>query len=204
VRAIGPTWETGPNGLAGQAGTRPNVALRPGSPQNAQGIRIEPPPSVPSARGTMPAASAAALPPLEPPGVLEGSQGLRVTPVSRLSVTPFQPSSGVVVLPGRMAPERRRAATTGASSSHAPSGSIAVEPRTVGQPRVRSRSLIATGTPSSGPAGSPRAQRASEAPASASARSGSTRQNAFSASSPRAMRSSAASATSTGESSRVS
>ena len=142
MRAIGPTCETGPNGLAGQAGTRPNVGLSPGSPQNAHGIRIEPPPSVPSASGTMPAASAAELPPLEPPGVFRRSHGLRVTPVSALSVTPFQPSSGVVVLPGSTAPERRSEATTGASSSHGPAGSIAVEPRSVGQPLVTSRSLI--------------------------------------------------------------
>ena len=179
MRAIGPTWETGPNGLAGQAGTRPNVGLRPGRPQNAHGIRIEPPPSVPSASGTIPDASAAELPPLEPPAVVAGSHGLRVTPVSALSVTPFQPSSGVVVLPGSTAPERRSEATTGASSSHGPAGSIAREPRSVGQPRVTSRSLIATGTPSSGPAGSPRLQRASEARASACAASASTRQNAL-------------------------
>ena len=172
MRAIGPTCDTGPKGLAGQAGTRPKVGLRPGRPQNAHGIRIEPPPSVPSASGTMPAASAAELPPLEPPGVLVGSQGLRVTPVSALSVTPFQPSSGVVVLPGSTAPERRSAATTGASSSHGPAGSMAVEPRSVGQPRVTRRSLTATGTPSRGPAGSLRRQRASDARASFSADSG--------------------------------
>ena len=199
VRAIGPTCETGPNGLAGQAGTRPNVGLRPGSPQNAHGIRIEPPPSVPSASGTIPAASAAELPPLEPPGVMRGSHGLRVTPVSALSVTPFQPSSGVVVLPGSTAPERRSEATTGASSSHGPAGSIAVEPRSVGQPWVTSRSLTPTGTPSSGPAGSPRAQRASDARAPVSAASASTRQNALSSPSRSSIRASAASASSTGE-----
>jgi hypothetical protein len=177
-------------------------ARRPGSPQNAHGIRIEPPPSVPSASGTMPAASAAELPPLDPPGVIRGSQGFLVTPVSALSVTPFQPSSGVVVLPGRTAPERRSAATTGASSSHGPAGSIAVEPRSVGQPLVSSRSLTATGTPSSGPAGSPRPQRASEARASARAAPSSTRQNAFSSPSDR-MWPSIASVTSTGDSSRA-
>ena len=36
---------------------------------NAAGIRIEPPPSPPVARGTTPAATKAAEPPLEPPGV---------------------------------------------------------------------------------------------------------------------------------------
>jgi hypothetical protein len=104
VRAIGPKWATVPYGLAGHAGTRPKVGLIPGSPQKLQGMRIDPPPSVPSASGTIPPASAAALPPLEPPAVRAGSQGLRVTPVSGLSVTPFQPNSGVVVLPGSTAP----------------------------------------------------------------------------------------------------
>src|SRR5215212_1032278 len=107
VRAIGPQCATVPYGLAGHAGTRPYVGLIPASPQKLHGIRIEPPPSVPSASGTIPAARAAALPPLEPPLVRDGSHGLRVTPASGLSVTPFQPSSGVVVLPARTAPLRR-------------------------------------------------------------------------------------------------
>ena len=47
----------------------------------------------------IPAAAAAEAPPLEPPGVFALFQGLRVVPVKALSVTPFQPNSGVVVLP---------------------------------------------------------------------------------------------------------
>lgn len=43
-------------------------------------MRIEPPPSDPNASGASPAATAAALPPLLPPGVRRGSQGLRVAP----------------------------------------------------------------------------------------------------------------------------
>ena len=43
-------------------------------------MRIEPPPSPAEAIGTRPAATAAPLPPLEPPGVRCGFQGLRVTP----------------------------------------------------------------------------------------------------------------------------
>ena len=41
-------------------------------------MRIEPPPSLAVARGAMPDASAAAEPPLEPPGVRSRFQGLRV------------------------------------------------------------------------------------------------------------------------------
>ena len=47
----------------------------------------------------MPASPAAAPPPLDPPGVRSRFHGLRVMPVSGESVTPFQPNSGVVVLP---------------------------------------------------------------------------------------------------------
>ena len=62
------------------AGTTPRPGLRPTSPQHAAGILMEPMPSAACATGTMPAATAAAEPPLEPPGVREGAQGLRVTP----------------------------------------------------------------------------------------------------------------------------
>jgi hypothetical protein len=48
-------------------GSVPRPALTPTSPQNDAGIRIEPPPSDPGAIGTMPDATAAAEPPLEPP-----------------------------------------------------------------------------------------------------------------------------------------
>ena len=49
-------------------------------------MRIEPPPSVAVAMGASPAATAAAEPPLEPPGVNSRFQGLRVVPKTRLSV----------------------------------------------------------------------------------------------------------------------
>ena len=65
---------------SGASETRPRWGLRPKSPQEAAGMRIEPPPSPAEAIGTSPAATAAALPPLEPPGVRCGFQGLRVTP----------------------------------------------------------------------------------------------------------------------------
>ena len=41
-------------------------------------MRIEPPPSVPSATGHMPLATATPEPELEPPGVMAVFQGLRV------------------------------------------------------------------------------------------------------------------------------
>ena len=48
-------------------------------------MRIEPAPSEPIAAGTSPAATAAAAPPLEPPGVWSVFQGLRVAPKAAAS-----------------------------------------------------------------------------------------------------------------------
>ena len=53
---------------SGPTETRPRAGLSPTSPQHAAGIRIEPPPSLPCARATNPAATAAA----EPPGAAGG------------------------------------------------------------------------------------------------------------------------------------
>ena len=175
-RAIGPMCATVPIGESGHAATRPNCALIPDTPAKAHGMRIEPPPSVPTASWPRPAASCADAPPLEPPGVRSRFHGLRVMPVSALSVTPFQPNSGVQVLPRSTAPLSRRRAVAGASSFHGPAGSTVFEPRSVGQPFASTRSLIDAGTPSTGPAGSPFCQRASDARAAASAPASSTRQ----------------------------
>ena len=67
-------------------------------------MRIEPAPSAATAAGTRPAATAAAEPPLEPPGVRSVSHGLRVTPQVIDSVNGHSPSSGIVVLPITIAP----------------------------------------------------------------------------------------------------
>src|ERR1700690_3522759 len=131
-------------------------------PEKLAGMRIEPPPSVPRPIGQNRAAIAADVPPDDPPGVLFLFQGLRVTPVSGLSVVPFQPNSGVVVLPMRTAPASRRRATVGASASQAWLASTVREPRNVGQPLVMSKSFTATGTPSSVDTGSRASQRASD------------------------------------------
>ena len=69
-------------------GIVPAEGLNPTRPQHAAGIRIEPAPSLAVARPTMPAATAAAEPPEEPPGVRQRSQGLRVAPVAADSVKP--------------------------------------------------------------------------------------------------------------------
>jgi hypothetical protein len=116
------------------------------------------------------------------------------------SVLPRQPNSGVAVLPSSTAPASRSRAVLGASASHGPVGSTVREPRSVGHPFTSSRSLIEVGTPSIGPAGPPRAQRASDARASRSALSWPTSTNALSVGFSRSMRSSTARVTSTGDS----
>ncbi len=58
--------------------TSPYVGFNPTIPQNDAGSRIEPPVSEPSAQGTIPAATAAADPPLEPPGTFSKFQGFFV------------------------------------------------------------------------------------------------------------------------------
>src|SRR6516164_9882835 len=98
-------------------GTRPNEGLRPKMPQKPLGMRIEPAPSEPWWSGPRPAAVAAPAPALEPPAVILGFQGLRVAPVSGLSLSPFQPNSGVVVLPSMTPPASFRRRTTGGSTS---------------------------------------------------------------------------------------
>ena len=81
VRAIGPAvswlWAIG---MIPLRLTSPIVGFIPTRPHAAAGIRIEPPPSEPVAHGTRPAATAAAEPPEDPPGVRVKSQGLRVIP----------------------------------------------------------------------------------------------------------------------------
>src|SRR5437764_12727043 len=96
-----------PGGFGPPDGTRPSDALRPVSPHTDDGMRIEPPPSEPVARGTMPAATAAALPPDEPPGVRSRFQGLRDGGNRPLSVTGLLPNSGVFVLPSTTQPAAR-------------------------------------------------------------------------------------------------
>ena len=60
----------------GVLGTRPRDGLRPNRPHDAAGMRIEPPPSFPCAIGTMPDATAAAEPPLDPPADRARSCGI--------------------------------------------------------------------------------------------------------------------------------
>src|SRR5258707_7637839 len=74
--------------------TSPNVGLIELTPQKAAGIRSDPSVSEPSAAVTMREASAAALPPLDPPVISAGSHGL-----PHCGVTATKANSSVWVCP---------------------------------------------------------------------------------------------------------
>ncbi len=72
-RAIGPAWSNeGASGNTPSIGTTPKPGLKPTMPQQAAGMRIDPPVSVPRAPSASPSARAAAEPPLDPPAVRPG------------------------------------------------------------------------------------------------------------------------------------
>ena len=173
VRARGPcTWaiRVSHANSWGYTGTRPGQGLSPTSPLKAAGIRMEPPRSVPMPTGANPAATAAALPPLDPPGVTLRSHGLRVCPNSKFEVLMSAANSGVFDLPRMTAPASTSLSTRTASDSGTKSGE-SLDPKVVRNPPVSMLSFTTTGTPSSGRAGSPRPKRASHAWAAASAAS---------------------------------
>ncbi len=72
-----PIASAAPSTPCGPGLTRPRLALKPTSPHALAGIRSEPPPSEPWAAGTMPDATAAAAPPLDPPADRLRSHGVR-------------------------------------------------------------------------------------------------------------------------------
>src|SRR5262245_15827648 len=100
-----------------RCGTIPQVGLWPHTPHQLDGMRIEPPMSLPSSRTVIAAATAAAAPPDEPPVVRAGSQGLLEVPKIGLCVCQSPASVGVLVLPKITAPASRRRRTDTASSS---------------------------------------------------------------------------------------
>ena len=150
----------------------------PTTPHSAAGWRIEPPVSEPSPRAAKPAATAAELPPDDPPGTRPVSCGLRVGPKAEFSVELPMANSSRLVLPMTMAPAARSRSTTVASYGGAQPSRIRDE-HVVGTPRVHRLSLSATGTPASGPGSSPAAMRASRSSAAASACSAITRLKAW-------------------------
>src|SRR2546422_9583139 len=97
----------GASGITPSRGRRPVVGLSPKVPHIDAGMRIDPPVSEPSAQGTMPAATAAADPPLEPPVNRATSQGLPVRPQADTRLVPPAARSCWLGLPTTTTPAER-------------------------------------------------------------------------------------------------
>jgi hypothetical protein len=182
--------EDRPSRLFGPLGTRLRLGLSPTRPQHDDGMRIDPPPSLACAIGAMPEATAAAAPPLDPPGVWSVFHGLRVTPSASLSVKDTAPNSGVAVLLNRTNPASSNRWTTSSLSARG-SFEAPFEPWLVGQPATSFRSLIGIGTPWNGPSSSAGVEATASVARRAAlrTRSSSRKQNAFSVGSRRSTRS---------------
>ncbi|MNW59169.1 hypothetical protein D3C74_370710 [compost metagenome] len=87
VRVMGPpvSWDSASGTIPSRL-VSPTVERTPTSAFHDEGMRIEPPVSVPSPITAKLAAIDAPDPPLDPPDVLPGAYGLVVVPPSELSV----------------------------------------------------------------------------------------------------------------------
>ncbi len=144
-----------PSPSAGPWVMRPRLGLRPTSPHSLAGTRIEPPPSLACATGTMPAATAAADPPEDPPVECSGFHGLRLGPKATGSVVMVPPNSGVFVRPRVINPAARNDWYRYESAVARTSASLrAWLPSEVGSPAIsHPRSFTRNGTPRNGPSG---------------------------------------------------
>src|SRR5258708_31080612 len=110
---------------------------------------MDPQGSDPMASGAWNAASAAALPPPEPPGTRSTFHGLRVGPYAEFSVELPMANSSMFVLPRIGMPAARSRAVTVASYGDVQPSRI-FDPQVVGISVVVNTSLSASGTPASG------------------------------------------------------
>ena len=147
----------------------------PTTPHKPAGWRIEPPVSVPIASGAMPAATHAAEPPLEPPGVRSRSHGLRVDLKRRVlgraahgELVHVRAADEHGVGRAELRDDRRVVRRRESSASIR-------EAHVVSSPRSQRISFTATGSPASRPTACRLARRASISAARSSARSASTR-----------------------------
>ena len=115
VRAIGPTVsKLGQSGKTPSTGIRPQLGFSPTTPQQDAGSRIEQPVSVPRPRSQRPSASAAALPPDEPPVVRPGRSGFCTVPYHGFWLVTPQANSCRFAFPTTTAPAATRRSTAGA------------------------------------------------------------------------------------------
>ena len=138
--------------MAGPFDTRPRLGLKPNRPVEAAGTRMEPAASVAWASGTMPAATAAAAPPLEPPALRLTFHGLRVAPYRTGSVVVAKAISGVLVRPNVARPAARNCVIRWESSAATWPAPRRL-PASLRRPAmVTATSLIRNGTPANGAA----------------------------------------------------
>src|SRR4051812_46484478 len=138
---------------SGPSVVRARVGFSPTRPHMLAGNRIEPPMSLPCAIATMPAATAAAEPPLDPPVEKSSPHGLREGPYATGSVVTLAASSGRFVLPTNTKPAARNRWANQASSGSRQSSSLRTRIlQWNGSPAVwHTPSFIANGTPGNGP-----------------------------------------------------
>src|SRR5262245_19504628 len=116
-------------------------------------MRMLPPPSEALANGTIPAATAAAAPPLDPPDVRSSAHGLRVAPQANGCVVGRLPISGVFVRPAMTSPAALNRDTSVVSAAAIlPAAFRATLPLdTVWPAKLVYRSFSRNGTPRKGP-----------------------------------------------------
>src|SRR5436190_11277557 len=156
--------------------------------------------SLPTSSGVSPAASAAAPPPVDPPGVRAGSQGFTVRPKIGLSACQSARTGGTFVLPRTTAPAARTRVVAGASCSDT-NPDHSGTPTVVRRPLTLIDSFNVIGRPRSAPV-SPRARAASAASAWWRARAKSRITTALRVGSWRAIRTTWSSSSSTAETRR--
>src|SRR5699024_3817583 len=150
-RAIGPIVSlVRDNGTTPPVGYLPTVGRKPTSPHNEAGCRTDPPVSAPSPAGTIPAATAVAVPPLLPPAISLGSYGLRAGPVTALFDVMPNDISCITVFPAS-SPDAARSRATAVLSVPGTRPCNAAVPSVVGASQVSMLSLTASGTPANSP-----------------------------------------------------
>src|SRR5271155_2217356 len=120
VRLTHSSTDSAVSSRIGPSETRPWLAFRPPSPQHDAGMRPDPPPSLACANGTMPLATAAAEPPLEPPGDRLRSHGVWVAPQAIGSGGGALPGSGGVARPAIPGPAPGKRVPSGVSAAETP------------------------------------------------------------------------------------
>ena len=110
---IGPIWSSDDaNATNPYLETSPYVGFKPTTPQSAAGWRIDPPVSEPSAQGTISLATAAALPPLDPPGAVSKFHGFLVVLNAEYSVEAPIANSSILSFPRLIIPSFSSFSTT--------------------------------------------------------------------------------------------